>query len=85
MGSAYGVQGVLERLAVDASGPAWLLTGSSRGHLTLWDMRFQLAVNSFQQPQARTLSSIAPCISSTCRACNQPEKRHTDTLYTGHA
>ena len=62
-GLVYVMQGVLERLAVDASGPAWLLTASSRGHLTLWDMRFQLAVNSFQQPQVRTTSFITPCIS----------------------
>jgi hypothetical protein len=49
-------QGLLERLAVDPGGPAWLLSGTSRGHLTLWDMRFQLAVNSIQQPQARVLA-----------------------------
>ena len=51
------MQGVLERLAVDTSAQAWLMTGSSRGHLTLWDMRFQLAVNSIQQPQ---VSFLAP-------------------------
>lgn len=45
------MQGLLERLAVDTAGANWLLTGSSRGHLTLWDMRFHLAVNSIQQPQ----------------------------------
>ena len=51
---AYGcpaLQGLLERLAVDPSGPNWLMTGSSRGHLTLWDMRFQLAVKSIQLAQ----------------------------------
>lgn len=36
---------------MDPSGPNWLMTGSSRGHLTLWDMRFQLAVKSIQLAQ----------------------------------
>ena len=48
------MQGLLERLAVDPSGPNWLMTGSSRGHLTLWDMRFQLAVNSTQLAQVHS-------------------------------
>lgn len=47
------MQGLLEKLAVDPSGPNWLMTGSSRGHLTLWDMRFQLAVNSTQLAQVQ--------------------------------
>ena len=55
-------QGLLERLAVDPSGPSWLMTGSSRGHLTLWDMRFQLAVNSAQLAQVPSMSS-ASCMS----------------------
>ena len=36
---------------MDPSGPNWLMTGSSRGHLTLWDMRFQLTVKSIQLAQ----------------------------------
>ena len=32
------------------------MTGSSRGHLTLWDMRFQLAVNSTQMAQVASKS-----------------------------
>lgn len=55
------LQGLLERLAVDPSGPNWLMTGSSRGHLTLWDMRFQLAVNSTQMAQ---VLSVLPVLAS---------------------
>ena len=58
---------MLERLAVDTNGQSWLLTGSSRGHLTLWDMRFQLAVNSIQQPQV-SLPTPTPAISSSMTA-----------------
>ena len=54
------VQGLLERLAVDPSGANWLMTGSSRGHLTLWDMRFQLAVNSTQMAQVSSRTSTVP-------------------------
>jgi phosphoinositide-3-kinase regulatory subunit 4 len=60
----------VEKLAVDPSGFNWLMTGSSRGHLTLWDMRFNLAVNSIQQPQVRkySMSSLltCPCFGSSC-------------------
>lgn len=58
----------MERLAVDPGGPNWVLTGSSRGHLTLWDMRFQLAVNSIQQPQVCCLASP----SAMPVPCNRP-------------
>ncbi len=44
---------------MDPSGPNWLMTGSSRGHLTLWDMRFQLAVNSTQMAQVASRSRHA--------------------------
>lgn len=44
-------EGVLVRVAPEPGGDNWLLTGSSRGHLTLWDMRFQLPINSWQHPQ----------------------------------
>ena len=68
-------QGLLERLAVDPSGPSWLMTGSSRGHLTLWDMRFQLAVNSAQLAQVPS-TSFASCMSSLSR----DQRRHSAEL-----
>ena len=68
-------QGLLERLAVDPSGPSWLMTGSSRGHLTLWDMRFQLAVNSAQLAQVPS-TSFASCMSSLYR----DQMRHSAEL-----
>lgn len=39
-------------MALDPSGSSWLVTGSSRGHLTLYDMRFRLPVASWQLPPA---------------------------------
>ncbi|GAB4818761.1 hypothetical protein N2152v2_005807 [Parachlorella kessleri] len=53
-------QGLLERFALDPSpGQNWLVTGSTRGHLTLWDIRFRLPVNSWQHPAAGTVASLA--------------------------
>lgn len=36
-----GLQGCWPALAVDAEGRNWLVCGSTRGQLSLWDMRFQ--------------------------------------------
>ncbi len=65
------MQGFVERIATDPSGPNWLVTASSRGHLTLWDMRFNLAVNSFQQPQVTlfTHNFIRPVRPAQCCLC----------------
>lgn len=30
----------------------WIITGSSNGHHTVWDMRFQLPINHFTHPQS---------------------------------
>ncbi len=43
--------GLVEHLVADPTGGNWLLSGSSRGYLCLWDVRFRLAVNSWQLPQ----------------------------------
>jgi len=44
----------VDKLALEpggaAGGAAWLLTGSGRGHLTLWDMRFRLPVHAWRHP-----------------------------------
>ena len=37
-------------MALDPGGSNWLVTGSSRGHLTLFDMRFRLPVAAWQLP-----------------------------------
>lgn len=57
-------------MAADPSGSNWLVTGSSRGHLTLWDMRFNLAVNSIQQPQvcSRYTFSHLASVAAPCQA-----------------
>ena len=46
----WSPQGLLEHIALDPGGSNWLITGSSRGHLTLYDMRFRLPVASWQLP-----------------------------------
>ena len=38
------VQGVVQHMCTEPSGGCWVLTGSSRGQMALWDMRFQLQV-----------------------------------------
>lgn len=38
------------QVVLDPAGQHWLLTGTSRGHLRLWDVRFLLRVNSWQHP-----------------------------------
>ena len=38
-------QGLLEHVATDPLGANWLVTASSRGHLTLWDMRFRVPLS----------------------------------------
>ncbi|KAK9909837.1 hypothetical protein WJX75_008190 [Coccomyxa subellipsoidea] len=74
-------QGVLERLAVDTNGQSWLLTGSSRGQLTLWDMRFQLAVNSIQQPQGFPIEALAPALAPPTRLGLQESSLATPLVY----
>ncbi len=46
----FSLQGFLERLVADPDGQAWLVTGSSRGHLALWDARFAMRVNAWRHP-----------------------------------
>ncbi|GAX85401.1 hypothetical protein CEUSTIGMA_g12817.t1 [Chlamydomonas eustigma] len=37
----------------------WLLTGSSRGYLTLWDVRFQMPVNTWQHPTRCAIDAMS--------------------------
>ena len=53
------MQGLLERMALDPWGRNWLVTGSTRGHLSLWDMRFRLPVNSWQHPAGAPINALA--------------------------
>ncbi|KAL3131972.1 hypothetical protein ABBQ38_007667 [Trebouxia sp. C0009 RCD-2024] len=59
-GPAY--QGVLQRLACDGPDSPWLLTGTSRGHLTLWDMRFQLPLTQWDHPSGQPVEALAPAV-----------------------
>ncbi|EIE24687.1 hypothetical protein COCSUDRAFT_258, partial [Coccomyxa subellipsoidea C-169] len=62
-------------------GCAWLLTGSSRGYLTLWDMRFQLAVNSIQQPQGFPIDALAPALAPPTKLGLQESSLATPLVY----
>ncbi|CAM6126892.1 unnamed protein product [Calypogeia fissa] len=43
----------------------WLVTGTSRGVLTLWDLRFQVPVNSWQHPLGCPVESMCPLLPRT--------------------
>ena len=46
-----GHQGLPEHVVVDGSGAQhWALSGSSRGYLSVWDVRFQMCVHTWQHP-----------------------------------
>lgn len=60
--SCSGAQGVLQRLACDGPDSPWLLTGTSRGHLTLWDLRFQLPLTQWDHPSGQPVEALAPAV-----------------------
>lgn len=53
------VQGALERFVLDPSSQNWLLGGTSRGWLGLWDVRFRLPLNSWQHPAGAPITALA--------------------------
>ena len=55
-------QGLLQRLACDGPDSPWLLTGTSRGHLTLWDMRFQIPLTQWDHPSGQPVEALAPAV-----------------------
>ncbi|DBB16182.1 TPA: hypothetical protein ACH3X3_015178 [Trebouxia sp. C0006] len=55
-------QGLLQRLACDGPDSPWLLTGTSRGHLTLWDMRFQIPLTQWAHPLGQPVEALAPAV-----------------------
>ncbi|EFN54741.1 hypothetical protein CHLNCDRAFT_134632 [Chlorella variabilis] len=56
---ASPVAGVVERFVLDPAAHNWLLGGSSRGQLSLWDLRFRLPVNSWQHPAGAPITALA--------------------------
>ena len=59
---AVCMQGLLQRLACDGPDSPWLLTGTSRGHLTLWDMRFQIPLTQWAHPLGQPVEALAPAV-----------------------
>lgn len=60
-------QGALQRLALDPASQNWLLGGTSRGHLCLWDARFRLPVASWQHPTGAPIAALALATASPQR------------------
>ena len=56
------LQGLLQRLACDGPDSPWLLTGTSRGQLTLWDMRFQIPLTQWAHPLGQPVEALAPAV-----------------------
>ncbi|MEW5319540.1 MAG: hypothetical protein WDW38_010685 [Sanguina aurantia] len=59
--------GLTQAVAVDPHGCNWILTGSQRGFLTLWDVRFGLCVNRWQHPLAAPIAALAPALAPAPR------------------
>lgn len=53
------VAGAVERLVLDPTSQNWLVGGTSRGHLCLWDARFRLPVNEWQHPAGVPVAALA--------------------------
>ncbi|KAI3438322.1 hypothetical protein D9Q98_000756 [Chlorella vulgaris] len=51
--------GTVQRFLLDPSSHNWLLGGSSRGQLSLWDLRFRLPVSSWQHPAGTPITALA--------------------------
>lgn len=60
--SSCFVQGCWPALAADGEGSNWLVCGSSRGWLSLWDMRFQVCVKSWQHSDKLPIRALAPAL-----------------------
>lgn len=56
MHSLFMLQGCCERLALDNESTNWLVAGSSRGHLSVWDLRFQ--VGNFDSAESPFMEAI---------------------------
>ncbi|CAK9205930.1 unnamed protein product [Sphagnum troendelagicum] len=61
---AKPAQGFISTTALD-SACNWLVSGTSRGMLTLWDLRFQVPVNTWQHPACCPVESICVLIPGT--------------------
>lgn len=53
------MQGVVQTMTSEGSQSPWLLTGTSRGHLTLWDMRFHIPLTQWDHPSKSPIEALA--------------------------
>ena len=57
---ALPAAGVVEHFVLDSSSHDWVLTGTSRGQLSLWDMRaLRLPVSTWQHPAGVPIAALA--------------------------
>ncbi|KAG6553996.1 hypothetical protein Mapa_004913 [Marchantia paleacea] len=54
-------EGYITSTALDPNGN-WIVSGTSRGILTLWDLRFQIPVNTWQHPLSCPIESMCPLL-----------------------
>lgn len=53
--------GAISRFHCDQDGTAWLVTGTTRGFMTLWDLRFLLHVNRWNHPTGAGVDALTVC------------------------
>eukprot|EP00210_Caulerpa_lentillifera_P004626 g4412.t1 len=55
-------EGLIRSVGVDpVNGGTWIVTGSSQGMLTLWDVRFQLQVKKWFHPSRNEVLDVSAC------------------------
>lgn len=47
------------RLLLDSQSPYWMISGSNRGYLTVWDLRFRLPVKTWRYPKGAQIEALA--------------------------
>lgn len=52
-------QGIPFRLGLDQNSSSFIIAGTNRGYLTLWDLRFGLPVNSWMHPSGAPVECVA--------------------------
>lgn len=82
--STAGKNGYIERFALEPSScQNWLITGSSRGILTLWDIRFRLPVVQWQHPGGMSINAMAIATAPSSRLGITTNMTDGSTVSTG--
>ncbi|KAK9806003.1 hypothetical protein WJX73_003643 [Symbiochloris irregularis] len=57
-------EGLMHRFAVDPRGADWLVTGTRRGCMGLWDMRFRVRAASWLHPTRAPIEAMSPALAA---------------------